>query len=160
MRRLFIAIEIPDEVKKSIATAVDKIKKDVAGTFVSPEKLHISILFLGSPKQTDDEIIEALKTIEFDKEVEIGGLGAFPSMKNPRTLFVKVHTDLEDVHKLLTEKIGLPARDGPFIPHITICRMKETPTGKIDDSIFGMARFRAKKLTLFDSDFKSYRRVY
>ncbi len=160
MRRLFIAIEIPDEIKKSIATAVDEIKKDVAGTFVSPEKLHISILFLGSPKQTDEEITEALKAIEFDREVEIGGLGAFPSTKNPRTLFMKVHTDLQDVHKLLMKKIGLPARDEPFIPHITICRMKETPTKEIDDSIFGMMKFRAKKLTLFDSDFKNYRRVY
>ena len=51
--RCFIAIEIPETIKKSIADIIDSLKKSGADVkWVSPENIHITLQFLGETEES------------------------------------------------------------------------------------------------------------
>ncbi len=161
MRRLFIAIELPPEILNKIAASVTKIKPKVNGAFVRKEKLHITLLFIGDPKLSDEDIINVVKEQSIDRDIEISGLDAFPSWGKPRLLFIDVKTNLSDVYRGLCKKLNV-REETSFRPHITLCRIKGDMAAKFEiQTRFDVdEKFRAKKLSLFDSNFESYKKLY
>ncbi len=161
MRRLFIAIELKPEISNEIWTSISKIKAKVNGAFVEKEKLHITLLFLGDPKLSNGDIINAVKSQTIDRDIEISGLDAFPSWAGPRLLFIDIKTNLSDVYRELCQKLGVK-EERSFRPHITICRIKGNMASKMElqTSFYVDERFRVKKLSLFDSDFRNYHQLY
>ena len=78
------------------------------------------------------KIIHALRTIEFSSfSVNLKTVGAFPKPKFPRVIWIGTDENggnmliqlSKQVEKVL-EPLGLPS-DKPFIPHITIFRIKK-----------------------------------
>jgi 2'-5' RNA ligase len=161
MRRLFIAIDIPEDVKNRLDLLISGLKSYVSGRFVSREKFHVTILFLGDPPVSDEEIIKIVKEQKLDTDINLSSFGAFPNLKKPRVLFIEVKTDLRFLYAELIEKLKIKL-SGEFHPHLTVCRLYEKGLKKGDIAMLPNVNetFRADKLSLFNSDIKNYYRLY
>ncbi len=161
MRRLFIAIEIEDNTKKQICELLNNIKKRLPEEkIVDCDKLHITILFLGDTNIDIEKIIETIDSVKFSREIQIKGLDAFYYYNRPKVLFLKVTTNLNDIHDELCNKLKIA--DKRFSPHITISRLKYTKDISELIKTYGSFEFKfiSNGLTLFNSDFKNYQKIY
>lgn len=133
--RLFLAINLPAEVRHAIATEVAAPLQAVAPqlSWVREPALHLTVKFLGEqPEEMVPKLVDALRTVgERNKviEVEIGGVGAFPNFRRPRVVWIGVTPDpkLELLHhdvEAACEELGMPLDGKPFRPHLTLARVK------------------------------------
>lgn len=134
MLRLFVACDIDEPAvverivgfQRSVLGGLDGLK------LVEPENLHFTLAFLGEQREQDlERIVEALGAVEYvGGEVELRGVGAFPSVSNPRVVFVEVRRGAELVAENARRVRGaLEAAKvwfdrSPFVPHITVARVK------------------------------------
>jgi RNA 2',3'-cyclic 3'-phosphodiesterase len=127
MPRLFIALEVPLDITRSLTL----LKGGMANArWIDPENYHITLRFIGDVENhMADEIAAALDRIKcapFD--VSLSGVGEFGS-KKPHSLYANVRPNVElnrlaaDMERLC-QRIGLPAEPRKFVPHITIARLK------------------------------------
>ena len=136
--RLFVAIDLPSNIKEKLANIQARLKEANAGVrFVSPEGIHLTLKFLGEVAEDRvGKVIEALaenvpRISPFNLKVE--GLGAFPSISRPRVVWagVKAPDELltlaEEIEKAMV-KLGFPKEERDFSPHLTLCRIK-SPQG-------------------------------
>jgi len=130
--RCFIAIEIPETIKKSIAAIIDNLKKsDVK--WVSEENIHITLQFLG---ETEESLIPDIKGALYKIlapyshfYIKIADVGCFPSGKRPRIIWVgiKESQSLINLYKGVSNemvKFGYQTEERGFTPHVTIGRVK------------------------------------
>ena len=122
--RLFIAIEISEEIKTGLTKVVAKLKDAGADVkWVRPEGMHLTIKFLGEVDENrKDKIISGLEQVSEKKSpftVTFKGLGAFPDLKRPRVVWAgieKGREELKDIAKELEVQ--------KFSPHLTFGRVK------------------------------------
>jgi 2'-5' RNA ligase len=133
--RLFLAINLPDYVRRTIATEVAAPLQAIAPglTWVREPALHLTVKFLGEqPPELVPTLSDALRAVSVRNraiEVEIGGVGAFPNFRRPRVVWIGVSPDpkLELLHhdvESVCEELGLPLDGKPFRPHLTLARVK------------------------------------
>lgn len=133
--RLFLAINLPAEIRQAIATEVTAPLQVVAPqlTWVREAALHLTVKFLGEqPPEMVPKLVEALRVVsERNKviQVEIRGVGAFPNFRRPRVVWIGVTPDpkLELLHhdvESACEAVGVPLDGRPFRPHLTLARVK------------------------------------
>lgn len=136
--RLFIAIDLPPQIKKELADIQTKLKKANAGVrFVASQGIHLTLKFLG--EVADDKVAEVIDALAESVPrispltLEVAGLGAFPAITRPRVIWtgVKGPEELmvlaEEVEKAMM-KLGFPKEKREFSPHLTIGRIK-SPRG-------------------------------
>lgn len=132
--RAFIAIELPSIIAKSLEEIQDNLK-DTANkiTWVKPDNIHLTMKFLGNIETDKAHAIEKiLKNIV--SQISIGklsvkGVGAFPTINNPRVIWVGVEDDknLLNIYTQLEEGLaglGFKKEERPFKPHLTLGRIK------------------------------------
>lgn len=126
--RLFIAIEIPDDLKKALA----HLRTDIPGArWVPPEQIHLTLAFLGDVEETVAERLKGelshIRILPF--KLRLAGTGCFPDRRRPRVLWVglepepRLHDLAAAVHAALLA-CGIPQEERPFSPHITLARLK------------------------------------
>lgn len=133
---LFIAITPPQNIKEGIQEIEKKLqKKGFPVKWEEPEKIHITLAFLGNPPQ---EIIPKIKNALSETaqvfapfELSLAGLGYFYNKKEDSIIFVPVldpQRYLKDLRKTLSDKLSQEqfAITRHFTPHITIGRLKRT----------------------------------
>jgi 2'-5' RNA ligase len=126
--RLFIAIELPDEVK----TPLGSMQIQIPGSrWVPREQIHLTLAFLG---EVDDTMLTRL-TAELS-QIRISGFclrftttGCFPDRRRPRVLWVGLEPEplLESLAILVRRAVlacNIPQEERPFSPHITLARLK------------------------------------
>jgi len=133
--RLFVAIELPENLKKSLSEVISSLAKSrVNAKWVNTESLHMTLKFLGN---TDEDklpkIIATLDDISRNQTpftVNISKIQLFPPRGKPRIL--SVGTDQQEHLKSLAaelqdqlEKCDF-SKEGRFKPHITLARFKGT----------------------------------
>ncbi len=123
--RLFIAVALPNELKKKIYEKVKDIK--INGVkLVEEENYHITLLFVGEVSEEEYEVIkEGIKQIRFNNvKLKITHIGYFPD-KKPRVVWLGVEPKevLYELHEQVVKNVGI-IPDKPFKPHITIARIK------------------------------------
>ena len=128
--RLFIAIDLPEEIKQ-ILEEVKAPLKDIKGVKpVKKDNIHLTLKFLGDV-YTDqlNEIIHELRKIKFKPfNLHLRGLGCFPSNTRPRIIWIGTDEGSDEV-KRLYEEINKKLRKFKFKPeqfksHVTIIRIK------------------------------------
>lgn len=135
--RSFIAIELPEEVKASLIQLQDELK--LAGyTFVKwvdPKSIHLTLKFLGNISES--KIAEVTRAIKEASEgippfqLEIGELGAFPNVRQPRVAWVGVGGEVDKLISLQQRidtafiPLGFTPESRPFTPHLTLARLRE-----------------------------------
>lgn len=126
--RLFIAIEIPDDLKKSFAA----LRTDIPGArWVPPEQIHLTLAFLGDVEETAVELLKGeLARIRIPPFIlRPAGTGCFPGVRRPRVLWAGLRPEprLLDLAAAVHDVVfacGIPLEERPFSPHITRARLK------------------------------------
>ena len=132
--RCFIAIEIPDTVKKEIGEAADMLRKyDADIKWVNAQNLHITLKFLGNtPEEAVPEISESLLSAVSPFRpfyIKISGTGVFPSRKSPRVIWIGVENGeslprlAADIDRSLS-LLGYKKEEREFRPHLTLGRVR------------------------------------
>jgi 2'-5' RNA ligase len=137
--RVFIAVPLPPEVIERLKPPVEELRAvcRTAGLdagWSRPEGWHLTLKFLG-PVASDriDPLLERLPcTVRHDAfAIHLTGLGAFPSARRPRVLWIGLETD-EGAASLaalareideVTASLGYPSDERPFSPHLTVARL-------------------------------------
>lgn len=139
-KRLFVGTILPAKILgQHSADLKEKFGEVCRGKWVEDYNAHLNYKFLGNvDEERIPEIKEALTPVlkKQNQPLYINNLSCFPSMKRPKVLYAKIFSPNKQVHRIfsqteriLTEKLGFPKERGKFIPHITICRLKETFDG-------------------------------
>ena len=135
--RSFIAVELPEEVKAGLhrLQAELKMAKQDFVKWVAPESVHLTLKFLGnisSRKVTEiNKAMEEASRGIFHFQLEIGKLGFFPNLKQPRVLWLGVGGEVDKL-VVLQQRIdtalaplGFAKETRPFAPHLTLARLRE-----------------------------------
>jgi len=168
-KRLFIAVDISDEARGAAARYIEQMSEKfghLSAKWERPEKLHLTLKFLGSvgehliPKIMDLVDLDAAKVDSFT--IEIAGTGAFPTAKSPRVLWLGVK-EPTGAMKLLEQHIddscaelGFESDKRAFKPHLTLARIREprnaAELGKqhIKNAV-GPISFNCRELVIYES---------
>jgi len=133
--RLFVALDIPAEIRERIAVFMEKQRKHAPNArWVNPESLHVTLKFLGEVDESRIPQIErALRQIEVAAfSVAFKGTGFFPNAKSPRVFWVGVEASdaLPSLARQIDEKLhalGFEAEARAFSPHLTLARAAGHP---------------------------------
>jgi 2'-5' RNA ligase len=168
--RTFIAIELPEEIKNSLARLQEELKSSGADVkWVEPKNIHLTLKFLGEIEDNKCErVAGAIEDITAEIKpfyIRLASLGAFPKMNFPRVIWVGMDKgDLEakkiaDRLEEVMSKIGIPKEDRPFSSHITIGRVRSplnrdrlvNALGNLTYNFSGIPEFKVTKITFFKS---------
>lgn len=164
MIRLFIAIDLPEQVARDLG----RLSCGLPGArWVVLEQMHLTLRFVGEVDGTlFKDIEEGLADIEspvFD--LRLNGLGFFPPRKQPKVLWAGV----EPVAPLIAlrrkvegvlSRLGLPSEGRKFSPHVTMARLRDTPLAKLTrylsgNSMYGSQEFVVDEFHLYSSTLTS-----
>ncbi len=126
--RLFVAVDLPSEVKKYLSSLKGCFPKKGKIAWVKEENLHVTLKFLGDiVEEKVSEIMGNLSHIQFEKfRLTLHNVGFFPSEKAPRVFWVNF-TDAFNL-KGLSQDIDAELKefknDQTFKDHVTLARIK------------------------------------
>lgn len=175
--RLFIAIELPPEIKQGIAKVQEQLRETGANAgWTRPEGIHLTLKFLGEVEELRiDEIRNALAAAvgANDKlSLSIAGAGAFPNGNKPRVLWLGVTGDVEKLGSLQAAvenamtRLGFEREERKFSPHLTLARIKfPKPRDNWQQKIEGirdvkLGGFDAGHISIMQSELKREGAVY
>ena len=126
--RLFIAIELPDGLKRAFAG----LRTPIPGArWVPPEQIHLTLAFLGEVEETAvGHLHDELSRIRIPSfKLRPAGTGCFPGRQRARVLWVGLEPEphLRDLAAAVQSVLlacGIPQEERPFSPHITLARLK------------------------------------
>jgi 2'-5' RNA ligase len=158
--RLFIAIELPEDVKRELG----RLKVDIPGArWVPVDQIHLTLAFLG---EVEDAAMERLtgevarvQVTEF--QLCFSGTGCFPDRSRPRVLWIGLepHPLLNTLAAKVREAVltcGIPQEERPFSPHITLARLKLPASGEVGAFLdrnrkLRLPALRVREFTLYQS---------
>ncbi len=133
--RAFITIEIPSEIHAQL----DKITQDLQSQtkartihWVPGKNIHLTLKFLGEVSSTNLGILTKILTNEAVKhphfEIDVDGLGAFPSIQRPRVIWIGIEAPprlitLQKGIEAETLRLGYAPDEREFSPHLTLARI-------------------------------------
>lgn len=156
--RLFIAINLPHDVRSEVIAAASTLRDAVPELpWIREERLHLTLKFLG--EVSDGRVAELSAAVaavagqhrEF--VMALGGIGAFPNFRRARVVWMGIEQEarLELLHhdvELACESLGFELEGRPFRPHLTLARVKHPlPEARM------RALSRVGKQTDFRTDF-------
>ena len=156
--RLFVAIQLSDEMKSSITQTMHALKKaGVKGNYVPSQNLHLTLAFIGETREAA-AIQEALQTISFKPfRLSLSEMGTFGDLL---WVGMKGNQGLSGVAREVRSALdaaGISYDKKKFNPHITIIR-KMTGNWKTVPATKG--EMMVKKISLMKSEVKEGKRVY
>jgi 2'-5' RNA ligase len=156
MHRLFIALDLPDQVNEALANICFGIP---GAKWVPKDQMHLTLRFIGD---ADDamlsditEILEDVNNSGFS--LTLKGVGYFPPRRKPNVLWVGIEpseqlAELKDSIENLLEELGLPGEERKYHAHVTLARLRhEAPLDKITGflSAYGLFKIEAVPVTEF-----------
>lgn len=160
--RLFVAVEVPIQVRRSLADAVVPMRERLPGArWVPIANQHLTLTFLGAtwPRLVPwvGEVVAEVAARHGRFEVTLDGLGTFPNDKRPRVLWAAVVDPTgrlgaiaHDLDEALASQFQPESRD--FTPHLTLARLDgKTPFEPAGASVPAEAGFAVQELVVFRS---------
>ncbi len=140
MLRLFVAVELPEEVRQ----VLDKVIREMTGhagarhvRWVNTHQAHLTVKFLGdAPESSVAALQRALSGVAGQASpfaLTLAGVGAFPDCRRPRVIWVGLDAGedaaaVRDLHGGLERdlaRLGYAAENRPFSPHLTLGRVRQ-----------------------------------
>ncbi len=172
--RLFIALELPGQVKEALAPLQRELAKTGADLrLVKPGSMHLTLKFLG---ETDAGLVENIATALAPSaaacpalSLRPSGMGCFPGLAQPRVVWVGLDSPsghLAELRQLAAgldaalAPLGFEAESRPFSPHLTLARVgsgrgrRELSQVVARHAEFQGPDFRAEGLILIRSELK------
>ncbi len=141
--RTFIALELSDNLKEGILALTEELSgRGVRASWARRSTLHLTLKFLGDVEETElREVVDAVARASSGVSsfgFETRSLGAFPSPRRPRVLWVGVEPEVElfALHKALEDELaelGFPRERRRFHPHVTMGRIREPRAESIQE---------------------------
>lgn len=169
--RTFLAIEIPDKLKRKIDNFIaDARDAELPIKWVQFNNLHITLKFLGEidepQKQEIESIIIDLCKCHIPFEMNLEGIGCFPHPRNPRVLWIGVKQGIElltdiscEIEKKFSD-LGFK-EEKRFHAHLTIGRVKKAcSVDSILSKRFISENFPVTSIAFFKSSLTSQGPVY
>jgi len=195
--RSFVAVELDETARLELSRVLGQLKRSDADVkWVSPNNLHLTLKFLGDvPADDMAKVIAALGVAVAGQPVgeaaqpiassgratsgggrpfdfELVGVGAFPSVSNPRVIWVGLGRGREALASLAAGveaalgPLGFPTEGRGFSPHLTLGRCR-SPRNQAELKAAMAAlrdyrgpRVRVERVTLFSSDLRPSGPVY
>ena len=136
--RAFIAIELPGQVCDVIQKQTARLRQMLGNElirWVPTQNMHLTLKFLGDTTSSYLDFLKQLISREADSypqfDLQLGGLGAFPTLRRPRLLWIGIHApaDLVSLQKGIeagATRLGYEQEERAFSPHLTIGRVRQT----------------------------------
>ena len=132
--RVFLGVPLTTELQEAIRSLQSGLMSRISGIRWSrPENLHLTLHFFGETAQENLEKIRvsmlSVKHCHRPFQVDVIGLGAFPSLRRPRVIWLGLNPQNRlrqlhrDCHRALHEA-GFVIDSRPYSPHLTIGRAK------------------------------------
>jgi RNA 2',3'-cyclic 3'-phosphodiesterase len=137
--RLFVALELPREVRAALADLIAQLKPICgAASWARAEGMHVTLKFIGqaiADGETLGRARTALATVKSVAPVDLRyrGMGFFPNERRPRVMWCGIEASANlaalaaDIERSL-EPLGIPPEERAFLPHLTLARFK-SPAG-------------------------------
>ncbi|MBW2567101.1 MAG: RNA 2',3'-cyclic phosphodiesterase, partial [Deltaproteobacteria bacterium] len=105
MIRSFIAIDLPEETRKALAAVQEQLKQSRARVrWVRTNSIHLTLKFLGNihPAQVEDIALAVAEEVRDEPPITLGaaGLGAFPSRKKPRVIWIGMEGEVQRLSRI------------------------------------------------------------
>jgi 2'-5' RNA ligase len=136
-QRLFFAVPLPAEWRSPLTALQQRLAQSgVRVKWVEPQNLHLTLRFLGDqPDSRQGQLTEIAQTVAAGHpafELALQGVGAFPEVRRPRTLWVGTGAGQEELTALggelsqALEAAGVVAPEGkPWSAHCTLGRVRQ-----------------------------------
>jgi len=174
-KRLFLAIDIPELVKNDIHKFVSVLLGRDSQIRVLPSlNVHITLKFFGNVnvykiKEIEEaSMITANKFEKFEYKI-VSELGAFPSKKKARVIFLGIGMGADNISRVYDELennlagIRIDREKREFFPHLTVARTKSIKdvSRLLESKKFDYGKvLECSEITLFESKLKSYGAEY
>jgi RNA 2',3'-cyclic 3'-phosphodiesterase len=134
--RLFVSVDVPDDLAGPIAGLQDEFAEASGLRFTDPQQAHLTLKFLGAVEADRlPSLARELRAAAGDAGVDpfrvrLGGLGVFPSLEYISVLWLGTETgdaELTRLHETIdkrTTAMGFEADPHDFTPHVTLARME------------------------------------
>lgn len=160
MIRLFVAIDIPEQVKPFIAGLGTSLP---GGRPVPEDQLHLTLKFIGEVDSALlHDIKDALHSVDHRQfNLRLQGVGHFPPRGMPKVIWAGLEETAEiislrnKVEKQLAE-IGIERERRKFSPHLTLCRLRNTPLKRVtrfltENALLATPEFAVTEFHLYSS---------
>lgn len=173
MLRLFVAIELPEAVRRALEEAMLMLQREGATTglrWVRAEGVHLTLQFLGAtaaervPSMRDALAAAAHAVPPF--ELAPGGLGSFGGRSRMRVIWIGMGGDEEALADLAARvrealaPLGFAADRDQFRAHLTLARVREDTSREERERLYDligrvaapvMPRFGVDRISLMQS---------
>jgi 2'-5' RNA ligase len=135
--RAFIAIEIPPNIQVAIEKQTARLRQALGSEtvrWIPAQNMHLTLKFLGDIAGSHVDFLKQLltreATLHSQFDLQIGGLGSYPTSRRPRILWVGLHipAELVALQKSIetgTTRLGYEQEERDFAPHLTIGRVRQ-----------------------------------
>jgi RNA 2',3'-cyclic 3'-phosphodiesterase len=117
--------------------------------FVDARQAHVTLKFLGQ-RSVDEQlrviaVAAAVAKVSAPFTVAFGGIGVFPDARRPHTLWMGLTEGSSALIALAARletalaEVGFAPEDRPFVPHLTLARIKQRPAPAMMKKLLGEA---------------------
>ena len=168
--RCFVAVELPAAVRTAVALEQARVRAAAPGAdvrWVDPMAFHLTLKFLGEVREARlpevEEVLRALAAVVAPLPLAIGGVGAFPSPRRARVVWVGITAGAADLARLAgavdraLSALGFGSEARPWHAHLTVGRVRAAHgLGRLAAAIEGPARaeigaWTAREVVLYRS---------
>lgn len=159
--RAFAASFPPFEVREEVLAAARRPPLGDRVRWARPENVHLTLKFLGD---VQEEVLESVRAalgetcaVYAPFNVELAGLGAFPSARRARIIWAGVGEGSEQLRSLASDldaalaPLGFERERRPYTPHLTLGRVQGRPANLDLPTIVGSFGFGVGSVELVES---------
>ncbi|PWB76170.1 RNA 2',3'-cyclic phosphodiesterase [candidate division GN15 bacterium] len=160
MFRLFVAIDLPPEIKDRLLA----LSGGVPGArWLTAAQLHLTLKFVGEVDGgVFQDIVDALGEVTAEPfDLTLKGVGHFPPRREPEVLWVGVDKNerlvqLRNRVEASLARIGLARETRKFAPHVAIARLRDAHLERVarylaENSLLTLEAFPVTEFALFSS---------
>ncbi len=175
--RSFLAVEFPPHILSKVGEIQERLRASQADVrWVKVDRIHLTLKFFGNiEEQQIADVSSAMEEIAAQRsafDLSVKGLGAFPSTRNPRVIWLGLDPWEENLYPLQQgiekklEAMGFAPENRPYRPHLTLGRVKSLKgKGNLVDLMerdrdVDLGPFVVDRIVLFKSDLRPSGPIY
>jgi RNA 2',3'-cyclic 3'-phosphodiesterase len=163
---VFIALDLDDAVRSQVTGLIALGQSTVSAKWLTLEKLHLTLVFLGNPTPAAVEGLKAsldpFAAAQAPFELALSGAGSFATPRAPAVLWLGVAGNVSALSALrlaALQHLGM-TEERAYTPHVTLARARDVAAVERQVETlktFGSSTFWVRHLSLYESTHEGYR---